>query len=83
MKKQFEGNQNFDDNGWLICGFNGSQLPICENNIDTGSLYLCCAIFLPLGLKEKDVFWNSHDEDWSSLKAWTGKALRIDQSIDF
>ena len=83
LKKQFEGNQNFDDNGWLICGFNGSQLPICENNIDTGSLYLCCAIFLPLGLKEKDVFWNSHDEDWSSLKAWTGKALRIDQSIDF
>lgn len=83
LKKQFEGNQNFDKDGWLICGFNGSQLEICENNIDTGSLYLCCSVFLPLGLKDSDVFWTGPFEEWSSLKAWTGKALRVDQSIDF
>lgn len=81
LKKQFEGEQNFTADGWLICGLNGSQLELCEENINTGSLYLCCAIFLPLGLKPDDIFWTGVDEDWSSLKAWNGGALRLDQPI--
>ena len=83
LKKQFKGNQNFNKNGWLICGFNGSQLGFCENNINTGSLYSCCFIFLPLGLRDDDVFWSAPNEEWSSLKAWSGNELKFDRSIDF
>jgi hypothetical protein len=83
MKRQFNGNQNFNSEGWLICGLNASQMDICENNINTGSLYACCAIFLPLGLKPEDVFWRGPSEEWSSLKAWNGNNIQLDQSIDF
>ena len=32
IQRQFEGNQNFNSEGWLICGLNGSQMEICEDN---------------------------------------------------
>ena len=83
IKKQFSDDTNFDSDGWLICGLNGSQLEFCEENINTGSLYACCLIFLPLGLKDEDVFWKSSFEEWSSLKAWNGHQLQPDQSLDF
>ena len=83
IKRQFEGNQNFNSEGWLICGLNASQIEICEDNIDTGSLYACCTIFLPLGLKANDVFWESPSEEWSSQKAWNGHQIQPDQSINF
>ena len=83
IQRQFEGNQNFNSEGWLICGLNGSQMEICEDNIDTGSLYACCTIFLPLGLKANDVFWESPSEEWSSQKAWNGHQIQPDQSINF
>ena len=83
MERQFKGNQNFNTEGWLICGLNGSQIELCEDEINTGSLYACCAIFLALGLKDDDVFWNSPCQEWSSLKAWNGSQIQPDQSIDF
>ncbi|MBE6499288.1 MAG: DUF2264 domain-containing protein [Methanobrevibacter thaueri] len=83
IKKQFEGNQNFNAEGWLVCGFNSSQLDACENNIDTGSLYACCAVFLALGLKPDDEFWNAPAEDWTSIKAWNGQQIQPDQPINF
>ena len=83
LKRQFNGNQNFDSDGWLICGLNASQVDICEKNIDTGSLYLCCAVFLALGLDLNDEFWNEPFEEWSSLKAWNGHQIKPDQPIDF
>ncbi len=83
LQKQFSGNQNFNSNGWLICGFNGSQLEFCENNIGTGSIYLCCTVFLPLGLNADDVFWSAPYEEWSSLKAWSGYQIETDQPINF
>ena len=83
IQRQFSGNQNFNTEGWLICGLNGSQLDICEKEICTGSLYLCCAVFLPLGLSPDDVFWKSPSEEWSSLKAWNGNVIKPDQSINF
>ena len=83
LERQFKENQNFDSDGWLICGLNASQVDICEKNIDTGSLYLCCAIFLALGLDLNDEFWNEPFEEWSSLKAWNGHQIKPDQPIDF
>ena len=83
IKRQFGSNQNFNTEGWLICGFNGSQIEMCEDNINTGSLYACCAIFLPLGLSQNDYFWKAPFEEWSSLKAWNGHQIEADQTINF
>ena len=78
-----EGHQNFDNDGWLTIGLNGRQAEIAENDINTGSLYGCCAIFLPLGLSFNDSFWVGPFEEWTTLKAWNGNLVEPDQSIDF
>ena len=83
IQRQFSGNQNFSSEGWLICGLNASQIDLCEEDIDTGSLYACCAVFLALGLKPDDVFWSSPFQEWSSLKAWNGNQIQPDQPINF
>ena len=83
IQRQFSGNQNFNTEGWLICGLNASQSELCEDNINTGSLYACCAVFLALGLKSDDVFWSSPFQEWSSLKAWNGHQIQPDQPINF
>ena len=83
IQRQFTGNQNFNTEGWLICGLNGSQMDMCENEINTGNLYTCCFVFLPLGLAPNDVFWKAPFEEWSSLKAWNGHQIQRDQPINF
>ncbi len=80
---QFNDNKNFSPDGWLLIGLNGSQIDLAEDKISTGSLYLCCSVFLPLGLPANDVFWKSPSAEWSSLKAWNGNQIQPDQSIDF
>ena len=83
LRAQFEQNNNFNTEGWLIAGLNASQKEICESNINTGSLYACCAVFLPLGLGVNDIFWTAPFTEWSSLKAWNGHQIQQDQSINF
>ncbi|WP_407424513.1 DUF2264 domain-containing protein [Methanobrevibacter sp.] len=83
LRNLFEGNQNFANGGWLITGLNGHQTEIAENDINTGSLYICCSVFLPLGLDSNDPFWSDDFAEWSSLKAWNGRAVGSDQPIDF
>ena len=83
LKRQFGNNNNFDSAGWLVVGLNGSQIDISENNINTGSLYMCCSIFLALGLDFNDQFWTAPASEWSSLKAWRGHPIKADQLIDF
>jgi hypothetical protein len=83
IQRQFKGNQNFNTEGWLLCGLNASQADLCEDDINTGSLYSCCAVFIPLGLNPNDVFWKAPFEEWSSLKAWNGNQIQRDQSINF
>jgi hypothetical protein len=51
-----------------------------EEYINTGSLYLCMAAFLPLGLPESDPFWNRPDADWTSRKAWNGVDVGADHA---
>ena len=83
LKRLFDKNQNLTSDGWLIMGLHGSQTDIAENNVTTGSLYLCCAVFLPLGLDANDVFWNTPSAEWTSKKAWNGHQIQPDQSINF
>ena len=83
LRNLFEGNQNFIKENWLTLGLNGHQADLAETDINTGSLYLCCAVFLPLGLDPNDSFWTNDFEEWTSLKAWKGYAVDSDQSINF
>ncbi|MGN1121166.1 MAG: DUF2264 domain-containing protein [Eubacteriales bacterium] len=62
----------FDENGWLRIGVYGHQPQLGEPYISTGSLYLCTAVFLPLGLAPSHPFWNDPDCDWTSKKIWSG-----------
>lgn len=81
IKKVTENKAMFDDNGWLGIGLYGHQSQLAEGYISTGSLYLCSAILLPLGLSESDPFWSDADEDWTSKKLWKGNDLPADHSL--
>lgn len=72
----------FDASGWLQPGVYGLQPNLAEGYINTGSLYLCCAFFLPLGLPDSDPFWAMPDEPWTAKRVWEGSAVPIDHSID-
>jgi hypothetical protein len=65
----------------LTIGFAGHQPGIGETYISTGSLYLCTAGLLPLGLGERDEFWTDAASDWTSVRAWKGQDLGTDHAI--
>lgn len=82
IRRQFSGEENFDENGWLKLGFMGHQIEIAEEYINTGSLYLCSTVFLPLGISEEDRFWSAPYESWTSIKGWYGKDIKLEKPID-
>lgn len=82
LKTQFENGNNFNEDGWLVMGLTGSQKDMCEENINTGTLYSCCAVFLALGLDSNDDFWTAPAAEWSSVKAWNGGKIQRDQTFD-
>src|SRR5690606_11987750 len=71
IKNQVEAPQTFDANGWLTIGFYGHQPEIAEGYISTGSLYLCTAAFLVLGLPEQTPFWSAPPAPWTQKKIWS------------
>lgn len=81
IKRTLEAPRTFTDSGWLTIGFYGHQPEIGEGYISTGSVYLCAAIFLPLGLRESDPFWSQSPMEWTSKRAWSGKVFPMDHSL--
>lgn len=81
IKKVTEAKDMFDANGWLQIGLYGHQPSLAESYISTGSLYLCSAILLPLGLPGSDSFWNDPDEEWTARKVEKGVDMPADHSI--
>ena len=81
IERQFSADKTFDKEGWLRIGFAGSQINMSEGYINTGSSYLCLSGFLALGLPKNDPFWQDAFEEWTCLKAWTGKSVKADHSI--
>uniref|UniRef100_UPI00403F79EE DUF2264 domain-containing protein n=1 Tax=Paenibacillus sp. FSL K6-3182 TaxID=2921495 RepID=UPI00403F79EE len=81
IRRTLEVRGNFTADGWLTIGFCGHQRDIGERYISTGSLYLCAAVFLPLGLANEHPFWSGADEAWTSKKAWSGQAFGIDAAL--
>lgn len=72
----------FDEKGWLLPGVYGYQPELAEGYINIGSLYLCSAVFLPLGLSPRDGFWSGAEEDWSGKRVWSGGHIAIDHAND-
>ncbi|HEX9201982.1 MAG TPA: DUF2264 domain-containing protein [Acidobacteriaceae bacterium] len=72
----------FDEKGWLQIGVAGHQPSIGEIYISTGSLYLCTAAFLPLGLPAGDRFWSGPAAPWSSVKVWSGADFKVDHALE-
>jgi hypothetical protein len=81
MERQMNRKGTFDVDGWLRVGFAGDQPSIGERYISTGSCYLCCAGFLPLGLPESDEFWTAPPMDWTAKRLWNGEDLPADHAI--
>lgn len=81
IRRMISAPGTFDDNGWLRIGYCGHQPGIGETYISTGSLYLCTAGLLPLGLPPTDEFWTDPETDWTSKRAWSGQDLAADHAI--
>ncbi len=81
IKKTMEAPGTFDANGWLTIGFCGHQPDVAERYISTGSLYLCSAVLLALGLPETDPFWAGSAKSWTSQAAWSGGVLQPEHAI--
>jgi len=81
IRRMIEAPGTFDANGWLTIGFAGHQPQIGESYISTGSLYLCAAGLLPLGLRPNDEFWSAPPADWTAKRAWAGVDLPNDHAI--
>lgn len=81
IRRSLEAPGTFDAEGWLRLGFCGAQPGVAESYISTGSLYLCSAAFLPLGLPESAPFWSDPDEKWTAARAWSGENFPIDGAI--
>lgn len=83
MHNMFDGSQNFDKNGWLLLGFNGSQPMVADIYTSTGSLYMATLGFLDLGLPATHAFWTDPPADWTSRKAWSGQPLKKDYKVEY
>ena len=72
---------NFDAEGFLRIGVCGHQPDMGEVDISTGSLYLCLAAFLPLGLKEDAAFWADPDAPWTMKRMWAGEDMPCEHAL--
>jgi hypothetical protein len=80
MRRMIEKPGTFDPRGWLTIGFAGHQPGLGEAYISTGSLYLCSAAWLPLGLPPSDRFWSGAPMPWTEVKMWSGEDLKADHA---
>jgi hypothetical protein len=78
MKRMFSVEGNFNKEGFLQLGFVGHQPDLADYYTNSGSVYITSLVFLPLGLPAGHTFWTSPPEEWTSQKAWGGKAFRKD-----
>ena len=81
IRRLSEAPGTFDEAGWLRIGLCGHQPELGEPYISTGSLYLCSAVFLPLGLAADDEFWQGADAPWTSQQVWSGQTIAIDKAL--
>ena len=81
IKKTMLAPGTYTKDGWLNIGLCGSQPDLADFYNNTGSLYICSNIFLPLGLPESDEFWSGVPVDWTEKKIWNGEDVRGDHAL--
>jgi hypothetical protein len=81
LRRTMDSTSIFDEEGWLLPGIIGEQPELAETYINIGSLYLCSAVFLPLGLSPEEDFWAKDDESWTAKKVWSGDHSVIDHAL--
>lgn len=81
IRRMVEAPGTFDREGWLTIGFCGHQPSVGEPYISTGSLYLCSAGLLPLGLPPEDPFWSAPPADWTAKRIWSGQDVKADHAL--
>ncbi|MDD2214175.1 MAG: DUF2264 domain-containing protein [Oscillospiraceae bacterium] len=82
LTRTFASAAMFDETGWLLPGISGLQPGLCEPYINRGSLYLCSAAFLPLGLPPQDPFWTDPDCAWTQRRVWAAEDLPCDHALE-
>ncbi|MBQ9306609.1 MAG: DUF2264 domain-containing protein [Clostridia bacterium] len=82
IRRSMDAPGTFDEQGFLKPGICGFQPSLAEEYISVGSLYLCTAAFLPLGLGREDEFWKDADADWTGKKIWSGQDVMRDHAED-
>lgn len=82
IRKVMEHPDTFDAKGWLQPGVYGYQPDLAEGYICVGSLYLCLAVFLPLGLPPTADFWAKPDMPWTAKRIWSGENVALDHAVD-
>ena len=78
MHRMFDGQQNFNEGGYLTIGFCGSQPETADWYTNNGSLYMTTLAFMPLGLPADHPFWTDAAEPWTQVKAWGGQPFPKD-----
>ncbi|MCC5846102.1 MAG: DUF2264 domain-containing protein [Verrucomicrobia bacterium] len=81
LRRTLDAPGTFDAGGWLTLGLAGHQPSLAEGYISTGSLYLCSAAFLPLGLPPAHPFWSGPETPWTSCRIWQGDDLPRDKAL--
>ncbi len=82
MRRTLDVKGTFSSEGWLQIGLAGHQPGLGETYISTGSLYLCSAAWLPLGLPPSAAFWSQLAAPWTAQKIWSGRDVRADHAYD-
>ena len=82
IRRVMSAEDMFDEGGWLRPGVYGHQPELAEGYINIGSLYLCSAVFLPLGLAPADPFWADPEDEWTGKRVWRGGHIAIDHAED-
>lgn len=80
LRRMMQGDL-FDEAGWLKIGIVGDQPGIGEPYISTGSLYLFCFFFLPLGIAPEAPFWADPDKMFTQQKIWSGMDVAADHAV--
>jgi hypothetical protein len=81
IRRTLDAPGTFDAAGWLTIGLCGHQPHLGDAYISTGSLYLCSAALLPLGLKPSDPFWTAPTADWTARRLWRGEDAPADHAL--
>lgn len=81
IRRTLEAPGTFDARGWLTIGVAGHQPGLGERYISTGSLYLCSAAFLPLGLPGAHPFWSTPAGESTWQRIWSGQDSPADHAL--